>query len=1131
MHWLKRVKNFLSFIYPAFLCWIFLLFPSQAYSQQSSVLSAGNWYKIGITQSGVYKIDAALLKSMGIDIATLSPDQIKIYGNGGHMLPQKNNIKRTKDLAQNAILVKGEEDSRFDASDVVYFYAEGPNVIAYDSAKNSFYHQTNYYSDTTYYFLTYGNGKGLRIQNKPGLTTAAQTIINQYDDYWFHESESVNLLKSGRSWWGEYIGTSSTLTVQADLPDVIPSSDIIMRTSAIGSAQVTTRFLWQLNGQSAGEASIGTVGTGTYDIKAQKSESSFNLKAAGNPASVMTVGVTYTKNGQSSAQAYLDYISLQVKRSLQAYSKQQFYRFLPASKDTVTYQIRNVPPDWLWWNISNPASITSSVLKDNGNNVYVFSDHKSKELKQYIGFAPTQALTPASWQRVANQNLQKYPTPDLLIVTAGAWESEAKRLADFRAEHDELETLVVTTNQIYNEFSGGKPDITAIRDFIRQLYTNDPKKLKYLLLFGDATYDYKNLLQNQSQSQRNNWVPVYESLESLNPVYTYSSDDYFGFMEADEGTWIETNAGDHSLEIGIGRLPAKSIEEVKTIVDKLIHYASSPKSRGNWQNTIQFVADDGDGTIHQQHADELAKLTQNDFLSSRIFLDAYPQTTTDQGQKVPAVNAAIKKSIQEGTLILNYTGHGGTSGWAEEQVLTLSEMQTARGYNNLPLLITATCDFGRYDDPGLVSGAELMVLSPRGAAIGAVSTTRPVYSSTNFTINKAFYESLIQVGKEGRMGDIFRLTKNASLAGSLNRNFTLLGDPSMKLARAEKKVLWNTLPDTLRALQKVILKGKVGDESTTDHNFQGTARIIVYDKQVSFRTLGNEGEVKTYEEFRSKLFDGNVRVKNGMFVCEFIMPKDIDYRAGTGRINIYALADDSLTAASAQLDVMVGGSVALGEDHIPPKITAYLNSPEFKDGDTVEGSSVLFLNLSDENGINVSEAGIGHAITLTLNDTLSLVINEYYTADLDNYRKGTVRYPFVNLPAGKYTIRIKVWDTYTNSSEITFGFQVGLPTGIKVNSLTVFPNPFDQDLSFELNQNRADDDVEIIFSLLLNSGQLLGSYQWQYYNSEPVIKQKIPSIRPGELTLGISSYLYILKIRSLKDNSVDTRSGKLLRLR
>jgi len=1128
MHLSKRVNAVKSTGKPALFCWAFLLLALHGFGQTSSVLSTGSWYKIAVTENGIYKLDAAFLRKMGLDITAISPDQIKIYGNGGKMLPQNNSANRTPDLVQNAIMVDGEADGKFDVSDAIYFYGESPHQTYYDSLKSRYTHEINVYSDSTYYFLTVGAGKGLRVTSKPSLVSLSETFVNQYDDYWFHEQEAVNLLRSGREWWGEYIGTASTFTIDANIPDVIPSSNVNLLTSAIGSAQVPTKFLWQLNGQSAGEGSIGVVGPGQYDLKAQKSENIFLLNTSDHPPVNFKVGVTYDKGGQSAAQAYLNYVGLQTKRLLKAYDYQQIYRFSPDSKDIVNYQINDVSAGWFWWNVSDPGEITSAVLKNIGTAA-TFTDAAGKTVRQYIGFTLKNAFTPVSGQKIDNQNLHQTEAPDLLIITSKSFETEAKRLAAFREENDHLETLIVTTNQVYNEFSGGKTDVSAIRDYVRFLSKGSPGKLKYLLLFGDATYDFKNLARNQTAGQRDNWVPVYESRESLNPVYTYSSDDYFGFLRDGEGEWTENNAGDYAVEIGIGRLPVKSAAEAKVIVDKLIHYASSPKSRGRWQNTIHFVADDGDGTIHQQHADELARLTHDNFLSSRIFLDAFPQTTTSLGQKVPGVNAAIKKSINEGTLILNYTGHGGTSGWAEEQVLTLTEMQTARGYNNLPLLITATCDFGRYDDPGIISGAELMVLSPRGAAIGALSTTRPVFSSTNFTINKAFYDALITLGPAARMGDIFRQTKNKGLAGSLNRNFTLLGDPSMRLARAEKAIRWSAAPDTLRALEKTTLRGEVVVDGSVDISFSGIARLTVFDKPVSFRTLGNEGEVKTYSEFGNKLFDGMVKVADGKFICEFVMPKDIDYRIGTGRVSIYALAADSLSDASAQLDVLIGGSGAPAKDITAPKIAAYLNTKDFREGDIVEGSSVLFLDLSDENGINLSKSGIGHNITLTLNDTATYVLNDYYTAELD-FRQGTVRFPFDQLPAGKYVAVIKVWDTYTNSSEITFGFQVGQATGIKFSSLTVFPNPFDQDLSFEVIHNKADDDVEIVFSILLSSGQKLGSFEWQYYNNEGIIKETIAGARFNRFTSGINSLLYTLQIRSLKDNSVDMRSGKLLRL-
>lgn len=1092
---------------------------------QKSVLSEGQWFKLAVTESGIYRVDADLLSKMGVNIGAIRPAGIRIYGNGGAMLPQSNKSGYVNALTENAIWVSGEEDGKFDKSDVVYFYAEGPHVIKCDAAKAELRHQLNYYSDSSFYFITFGEGNGLRVKAHPGLSTTASKTVNQFDDYWYHETESSNTLKSGREWWGEYLGAPLG-NMNVNMPGVVPGSDFKLRTSTIGAAQVPTSFIWQVNGSEVGREAIGTVSPGTYDVKALQTGSTYivtNAPASGSFA----IGVTYNKNGQASAEAYLDYVGLQVKRELRNYEGQQVYHFLPQAADTVTYQFAGSSEGFNLWNITNPLAPQFISQKD-ATNAFRWTASGAKTLQKYIGFKTDDAFQPVNWQRVSNQNIAASPTPDMLIVTPVAWASEANRLAGYRNSRDGLDVLVVTTDQIYNEYASGRPDITAVRDFARQLYQKTPGKLKYLLLFGDATYDYRNLLHNQSQAQRAAWLPVYESRESLNPVYTYSSDDYFGFMDTDEGDWNENTAGDHSVDIGVGRLPVKSAAEAKIVVDKLIRYESS---FGIWKNRIRFVADDGDGNIHQRHADQLADLIQGRMFSVRSFIDEAPQTTTDAGQKAPAINKAIRDAIDSGTLILNYTGHGGTSGWAEEQVLTLADMLSSRGMNNLPLLLTATCEFGRYDDPGVVSGAELMVLSPKGAAVGAISTTRPVYSSTNFALNKAFYEALLNAKPGQRLGDFFKYTKNHALAGSLNRNFTLLADPSMTLTCGGKGVRWSSPPDTLRALQKVTLQAEVFDLTTgkADADFNGTARLVIYDKQIEFRTLGNEGNPEAYNEFRSKLFDGSVSVKNGRLQCSLQMPKDIDYRLGPGRVSLYAVNADSTEDASAQLAVIVGGSAVQQKDTIPPKLAGYLNTPAFRDGDTVEPSSVLVLRMGDESGISISRAGIGHDITMTLNDTLIVVLNDYYTADLDNYQSGTINYPLNNLPAGKYVVRVKVWDAYTNFSEIAFGFLVGPAKGIALNTFNIYPNPFQKDLAFELGHNRVNDDVELIFNILLVNGQRLGTYKKLYYNSEPVIREMLDVTQWLNTVPVDQSLVYQLLIRSLKDNSVDQKAGKLIR--
>ena len=1101
-----------------------LLVPFFSYAQKS-VLSEGQWFKLAVTEPGIYRVDVDLLSKMGVDIAAVRPAGIRVYGNGGAMLPQSNKSGYVNALTENAIWVSGEEDGKFDKGDAVYFYAEGPHVIRYDASKPELRHQLNYYSDSSYYFITFSENNGLRVKPATALSVTTTKTIGQFDDYWFHETESSNTLKSGREWWGEYLGGQG-FSINVNMPGVVPSSDFKLRTSTIGAAQVPTSFVWRVNESEVGQQGIGTVSPGTYDVKALQTGNTYivkNAPASGN----FTISVTYNKNGQSSAEAYLDYIGLQVRRELRNYEGQQIYHFLPQPVDTVTYQFAGSSEGFILWNITNPLAPLSISQKD-ATGAFRWAATEAKILQKYISFQPGDALQPANWQRVANQNVAASSTPDLLIVTPAAWAQEANRLAGVRNSRDGLDVLVMTTDQIYNEYASGRPDITAIRDFTRQLYQKVPGKLKYLLLFGDATYDYRNVLHNQSQAQRAAWVPVYESRESLNPVYTYSSDDYFGFMDANEGDWNETTAGDHTVDIGVGRLPVKSLAEAKIVVDKLIRYESS---FGLWKNSVRFVADDGDANIHQRHADQLANLIQGRMFPARSFIDEVPQTTTDAGQKAPAINKAIRNAIDNGALILNYTGHGGTSGWAEEQVLTLADMLSSRGMDNLPLLITATCDFGRYDDPGVVSGAELMVLSPKGAAVGAISTTRPVYSSTNFALNKAFYEALLNAKPGQRLGDFFKYTKNNALAGSLNRNFTLLADPSMVLTPGKKGIRWSSLPDTLRALQKVTLHAEIFDQVTgkTDADFSGTARLVIYDKPIEFRTLGNEGSADAYTEFRSKLFDGNVSVKNGRLECNLQMPKDIDYRIGFGRASLYAVSADSTEDASAQLAVVVGGSAVQQKDTIPPKLAGYLNTPAFRDGDTVEPSSVLLLQMSDASGISISRAGIGHDITMTLNDTLTVVLNDYYVADLDNYQSGTINYPLNNLPAGKYIVRVKVWDAYTNFSEIAFGFLVGPAKGIALNTFNIYPNPFQKDLTFELGHNRVNDDVELIFNILLVNGQRLGTYKKLYYNSEPIIREML-DVTKWLRTVPVGQPLvYQLLVRSLKDNSTDQKAGRLIR--
>ena len=1120
MRWSKHVNYFLLVLH----CIVAVSFSATVKAQDHSVLSTGVWYKFGITESGIYKIDLSLLRKLGVKDFESNPKGIRIFGNGGGMLPQSNQTERPKDLLENAIWIDGESDGRFDSSDAIYFFAEGPNKVLADPKSKTLQHETNLYSDTTFYFLTKGSVPGKRLAVVTQEPATSTNIIESFDDYWYHDKDSYNILRSGRQWWGEYLGTTA-LSFPTTITNIIPSSPILLTGSAIASSPNKSWFNWLINGKTVGTDTVGTVTSGTYTLRALLSEETFSSlwdKSTSPP----TVGLVYNRNGQNSALAYLNFIGIQAKRQLQPSDNQQIYYFFSNPEKTARYRFQNVKPEWQLWDISDPTNAGLLIKSSTGQvDLNLASPNSSS---RFIGFTPTQAKSPASSQLTANQDINLDINVDLLIVTAPAYKAQANRLADFRRTNDHLKVKVVTTNDIYNQYASGQADITAIRDYTKYIYDKSAKQLKYLLLFGDATYDYKNIYHNQTLAQRTGWVPVYESRESLHPVYTFSSDDYFGFLNDKDGDWVESTNGDQKLSIGIGRLPVKSAAEAKTVVDKLIHYASS---NGEWKNEIRFVADDGDGNIHQMHADSLARMIGKDFFSTRIFVDEYSQTETNLGQKAPAVNNMILKSINKGSLIINYTGHGGTTGWSQEQILTLSDMINARGYDNLPVLVTATCDFGRYDDMSVISGGELMVLSPRGGAVASFSTTRPVYSSTNFTLNKAFYESIKNNTENQRLGDIIRVTKNNSLVGSLNRNFTLIGDPTLHLISKQQYISWAGKPDTLSALGKASLRGRIFNvsDSLQKKDFNGIGTITVYDKVTEFHTLGDEDEPQSYSEFRNKLFEGTVSVVNGDFVCQFIVPKGVDKSFGVGRVNIYARDSTSGNSVSQQLDIVVGGEPESDFDSTPPVIQAYMNDSLFRDGGIILPASDLIVRLSDESGINLSTEK-GYGITAILNDTLEINLTDYYSADIDDFTKGTVYYPFENLPVGKYSMTIKVWDNYNNSSKLTFGFQVETNPGIQIESFTLYPNPFKNDYSFTLTHSRSNEDVEITFKILSLSGQILGSEHWIYYNSDNKIEETITSNPLTKNLNHLTNYLYNLEIRSLRDNSTTRKTGRLFRI-
>ncbi len=1112
-----------------------------------SVLASGLWYKVAVNTTGLCKIDYQFLVAMGINPAFINPQYIQIYGNDGGMLPQLNSVSRPDDLQENSIFIAGASDGQFDPGDYILFYAKGPNSWQYNTSESIFNHSKNLYSDKNYYFLTIGSALGKRIQNQAGLGSGAQ-IVQYYDDYKFYESDLVNLLGSGREWFGETFASNTVASFSFNTEGILPGSSVKLTSAVVGRSVASSSFSVSLNGMGIGSQSIAANNQSQYDAVGAVNRTVFTASSTslGNPSAI-SVGLSFNVSS-SNAIGHLNYLELNTKKKLALYGAETDFRTVAStSAATTQYYVDNANLATIW-QITDLTSVKKQQFDATIGDTAVFSANSSV-LEEYVVFSGSNFPSPEFVGQVTNQNLHYIGTvggiPDMIIVTVPGFVSAALQLASFRKTHDNLDVVVVTTDQVYNEFSSGRQDVSAIRDFMKMLYDRKVPgvdSLSYLLLFGDCSYDYKNRLSGNT-----NFVPVYQSRQSLYPLESFSSDDYFGLLDPTDGNWSEIPAESNYLDIGVGRIPVKSQDEANTAVTKLIHYSASQSCIGKWRNKLTFTSDDGDGNTHIGHAEQLSDfidVTYKNFNISKVYLDAFSQVATPGGEKAPEVNEKIIQEVNAGTLILNYSGHGGETGLAQESIIDLPQIEAWDNYNSMPFMITATCDFGRYDDPLRSSGAEIALLRSGGGVISLISSTRIVFANSNLALNEAIYECVFEPinGVMPRLGDVIRVSKNTSILGVNNRNYALLGDPSLRLAYPKHEVvitkindsLVATLPDTLKALSKVKFEGEVRNSGgTLLSNFTGDITITVYDKKASVSTYGTQGDPPFIFGLRNNyLFNGKASVVNGLWSISFVVPKDISYQFDFGKISAYAYKPNSLTDASGQYsNLIIGGTDPNApSDNLPPRIKMYMNDESFVFGGLTEKDALFLAQLTDENGINTSVSGVGHEIAATLdNDEKPLVLNQFYTSKLNDYKNGTVKYPYKDLSSGPHSIKLKVWDTYNNSSESYLEFIVASNLKIALSHILNYPNPFSTHTVFHFDHNRSGEDLDVMIQIYTVSGKLIKTLDSKVYSSTSHFMGLDWDGRDdfGD-KIGKGVYVYRVWVRAPRDGSSVHRYEKLV---
>ena len=1120
-----------------FLC--IVIFPSIS-SGQTSPFFNGKWVKIAATKQGVYQITGTQLKAMGFPVPFAS-SQVQIYNCNLSNLSEKVSVSPVVGITENAILVNDGGDSQMDEKDFLLFYSEGFIQWKYDEVKSLPTHFKNAVSDSVFYFITMGSN-GKRIGTREKINSAEQ-IIDHYDERWVIEKDSISLLKSGKlllgAPMGQGNGKQAQLNYTFNMEGLLVNRPFkIVSKYAATAYESKANFNLSVNSNSVRTSAVDPVSGYLYDESANMITDSFSylLNVNTNLASPVNMAIAFSSNN-TSATGWIDFIEINAKRKIGFWSNNSFgFRNYEHTKTGLAaqYQLQNIDAATQVWDVTHPERPLALPINfqtaTTGNFIQL-----ADTLREFFAFKQNAYEIPSFIAGVDKQNVIGSDVPDYIIVSASNYLKAAKKLSDFHQTAHGLKGQVFNVNEIFNEFSGGQPSATGIRNFIQFLFNQASLKQQrapqYLLLMGLANYSNKNY--NSA-----NQIPVFESEASTGILTSYPTDDYYSILTHQDD--INSPSKIKILSLAIGRLPIRTLAEADTVVEKIINYQKNSNG-GIWKNQVTWVADDGDYNLHLQDAEDISSNLQkkvSNWNQKKIYLDLYPATKNIAGNTYPLVNAVINQSINNGTLILNYTGHGNFSRLAEEAVIAQPDVQQWNNAGKLPLMITASCDFAPYDQPQLSPfGFDALLKNSKGV-VALVAASRLVYAYSNKQINDLFIQKLLvpdSLGQFLTIGAALQKSKMAAWAmGEDHINtfkFTLLGDPAMHLAQSRDQVVLNSINgktfsgiDTLQAGNKYSISGFVQANGKTKNNFNGTLEMVLYDAASKKKTLGNDIKsipvnVSLQENI---LFKGKASVTNGNFVIDFMLPKEVSVSQGALKLQLNAFNDSSDAMGVYQQIYAKPILSEIFSDTIGPSMKVFLNDTNFINGGWAAAHSTLLINLKDEAGIQTSGNSLGHDITLLIDgDTKNeLVLNNYYTSAMNTYQKGSVQYALPNFSIGQHELVIKAWDLLGNSSKDTIHFMVPDTTAMLLNKVSNFPNPFSNSTSFSFEHNQIETLLNISLTVYDNNGVKLFTRPLSaQYNANRVVSYwDGTNVNGGLINPGI--YYYQLTLSNGKETSV-----------
>ncbi len=1094
--------------------------PQTGKYKSNSVLSTGYWVKIGIPRDGVYKITFDQLRQLGFS----SPQSVRVFGNDFGQLPYDNATPVPDDLSENKI---------FYGNDYILFYARGPKHWYYDKDKKMFLRKAHDYSDTAYYFLSSintGYNNTVEISNEENLPVTDET--NQYLWYADYEKNDYNVLHSGRMWFA--------------LPSFKNGDSQSFEFDNTGTLNDTVSLEYAFLGRNFVQASVTyscCQRSYTKTIPAITGILGFDWGkiVRGNwyflPATTSDLNVNITYNGVlSTSIGLLDYLVINAWKKLTFSSSQVHFSNprLAGTGKTVKYTIDQAPTNAIVWDITNTNAPKQMPLNFGNNQAWFVAQADS--LRNFVLFSPDQALTPIfdgkGLGKTANQNL--HATPDntqMLIITHPDFTGAAEKIAQLHRDAQKINVFVATTNQIYNEFSSGMPDAVALRNYIRFTYQKTNKKLRWVLLLGDGSYN------NRYAPKNPNFILTYQTLNSLNTngYLSLVSDDFFAMLDDNEG---EINGSLTGLcDINIGRLPVKTPEEANEMARKIEYYLYHQQP-GSWKSYLVLFADDAENNLFMSDAEQISLGLYSQapqYRIKKIYIDAYKAEINFGGEEYPGAVTDIKNRVEKGSLIISYLGHGNETVLTSERVVTASDVRNWKNLDKLNFFITGTCEFGRFDeyDPQQyeVSGGEYAVLNPSGGAIALLTTTRLSYSSINYFANYGVFDHAFDLDNNRKisLGEIIRRTKT-DYNNYFMHEFVLLGDPALSLTYPQNSVRITFLSqDTLKALSYVSLKGEIIDTNQNlIQDFNGLINITVLDKPRYYWTLDNDlvGAFK-YLDYKNVLFNGQATVTGGKFEADFIVPKDMDINYGEGKILFYAWSDDM--EAMGYKKIITGGlKDTVFNDNTGPQIKLFLNDSSFVNGSVTNDNPKVIAILSDQSGINTT-SGIGHELVLEL-DGKKYFVNEYFVSDKNTYKSGKLEYELYKLEPGKHTLKLKAYDILNNYSEKSIDFYVTENQTLTLGRVFNYPNPFVDNTGFYFEHNQPGKTLSVLINIFTVSGRLVKSINTQVTSDSYFVGPiQWNGLDDYGHKIGRGVYFYILTVKS-SDGSIARFTGKLLKI-